>query len=138
MPERRKRLQFLSSGEWNPGRGKICTPRRVVAVSLSWVRTQAVSARWTDSRYFRGIYLSMAFNIVTLNIVTRLTFLQATNACTRVWFSAQDARMHAYYRVSFRYLRKVSKEGSCPRFSRVNTWGFGRILLNYRMHRPRV
>jgi len=92
---------------WNPGRGKICTPRRV-AVSLSWVRTQAISARWTYSRYFRGAYLSMTFNIVTLNIVTRLTFLQATNACTRVWFSAQDARMHAYYRVSFRYLRKVS------------------------------
>lgn len=47
----------------------------------------------TDSRYFCGTYLSMAFNSNTEH-VTRLTFPRAANACTRVWFSAQDAWMH--------------------------------------------
>jgi len=46
----------------------------------------------TDSRYFRGTCLSMAFNSNTEH-VTQLTFLRAANACTRVWFSAQEARV---------------------------------------------
>lgn len=73
----------------------------IVSVSI------AGSAGRTDSRYFRGTYLSVAFNSKTEH-VTRLTFLRAANTYTRVWFPVQDARMHAYYRVSFRYLRKVS------------------------------